>query len=150
MGTLGRTSSLLYFAGKTLGEMDKVNKIVMIADSDQHVCNLLSRFLADAGYTVTRADDGYKALDSARLEPPMAILTEVLLPRLDGLALCRLIKSDAATENITSVIVLSVLAAEERALTAGADAFMQKPLEKKRLLMILEQANSKRGLIHEA
>lgn len=90
------------------------------------------------------------ALDRARLAPPMAILTEVLLPRLDGLALCRLIKSDAATENITSVIVLSVLAAEERALTAGADAFMQKPLEQNRLLMIFDQANSKRGLKHEA
>lgn len=126
--------------------MDQTTKVVMIADSDPHVCNLLSRFLADAGYTVTCADDGYKALDSARLAPPMAILTEVLLPRLDGLALCRLIKSDAAAENITSVIVLSVLAAEERALTAGADAFMQKPLEKNRLLMILNQANSKKGL----
>ena len=126
--------------------MNQTTKVVMIADSDQHVCNLLSRFLADAGYTVTYAADGYIALDSARLAPPMAILTEVLLPRLDGLALCRLIKSDAATENITSVIVLSVLAAEERALNSGADAFMQKPLEKNRLLMVLEQANSKRGL----
>ncbi len=126
--------------------MDQTTKIVMIAASAQHVCNLLGRFLTDAGYIVTYADDGYKALDSARLAPPTAILTEVLLPRLDELALCRLIKSDTATENITSVIVLSVLAAEERALTAGADAFMQKPLEKNRLLMILNEANSKRGL----
>ncbi|MBP9089713.1 hypothetical protein KBI23_01705 [bacterium] len=44
--------------------MDKVNKVVMIADSDQHVCNLLSRFLAEAGYTVTRADDGYSPRQS--------------------------------------------------------------------------------------
>lgn len=117
----------------------------MIADSDQNVRNLVSRFLVDAGYTVSCADDGYKALDSARLVPPMAILTEVLLPRLDGLALCRLIKSDSATENITSVIVLSVLAAEERAIKSGADAFMQKPLEKNRLLKILEEAHSKKG-----
>lgn len=125
--------------------MDTPNKIVMIADSDQNVRNLVSRFLVDAGYIVSCADDGYKALDSARLAPPMALLTEVLLPRLDGLALCRLIKSDSATENITSVIVLSVLAAEERAIKSGADAFMQKPLEKNRLLKILEEARSKRG-----
>jgi CheY-like chemotaxis protein len=127
--------------------MDTVSKVVMIADGDNNVRQLVSRFVSEAGYTVIFATDGYEALDNARKAPPLVILTDILLPRLDGLALCRLIKGDAATKNIVTVIVFSVLAAEERALKAGADAFIHKPLEKTRLLMVLEEATRKRNTI---
>lgn len=119
------------------------SRVVMIADSDNHVRQLLSRFLTEAGYTVTFEIDGYKALDSARLSPPAAVLADVLLPRLDGLALCRLLKSDPVTQNVAT-IVFSVLAAEERAEKAGADGFIRKPLEKTRLLTIMAEAIKKK------
>ncbi len=127
--------------------LDKVSKVVMVADSDIHVRKLLSRYLIEAGYTVTFASDGNSAFESARQSPPLAILADMLLPKLDGLALCRLIKGDPATENRVTVIVFSVLAAEESALKAGADAFILKPLEKIRLLKILEEAKTKRNLV---
>ncbi len=126
--------------------MDTVSKVVMIADSDNNVRQMVSRFLSEAGYTVIFATDGYEALDNARKAPPLVILADILLPRLDGLALCRLIKGDEATKNIVTVIVFSVLAAEERALKAGTDAFIHN-LEKKRLLMALEEATRKRNMI---
>jgi CheY-like chemotaxis protein len=127
--------------------METVPKVVMIADADPRVRKLVSRFLTEAGYTATCETDGYGALDSARQSPPMAILADILLPRLDGLALCRLIKSDPATAHHVTVIMFSVLAAEERAQTAGADAFIKKPLEKTRLLMIWKEATTKRNAI---
>ena len=119
--------------------------VVMIADADSHVRDLVGRFVTEAGYIAVYATDGYQALDQARKEPPMAILADIMLPKLDGLALCRLIKGDPCTSHIITVIVLSVFAAEERVRKAGADAFVQKPLEKTRILNTLKDAAQKRG-----
>lgn len=112
----------------------------MIADSDPYVREMVSRFLIESGYEVSTAADGYEALDNSRKILPAVILADILLPRLDGLALCRLLKGDAATQHIVTVIVFSVLSAEERAKQAGADAFIKKPLEKSRLLATIEAA----------
>lgn len=57
----------------------------MIADADANVRELVSRFIAEAGYAVTLAVDGYEALDNARQMLPVAILADMLLPRLVGL-----------------------------------------------------------------
>jgi two-component system alkaline phosphatase synthesis response regulator PhoP len=103
--------------------------VVMIADADFHVRELAGHFLTEAGYQVEYAVDGYEALDNARKTLPAVILVDIIIPKLDGLALCRLLKRDPATQNI-SVIVFSVLSAPERAQNAGADAFLSKPLEK--------------------
>lgn len=56
-----------------------------------------------------------------------------MLAGIDGLAVCRALKSDPATNDIP-VLVFSILAAEERALEAGADAFLRKPLDDLRLV----------------
>jgi CheY-like chemotaxis protein len=136
-------------AGLKMSDPDNLQKsplVVMVADADPHIRELAGYFLTEAGYSVTFEIGGYEALDSARKAPPMAILADLLLDRLDGLALCRLLKGDPATEHI-AIIVFSVLAAEERARNSGADAFMLKPLEKNRLLMALEEATRKRNTI---
>jgi CheY-like chemotaxis protein len=119
--------------------------VIMVADADPHVRALVGRFVGEAGYKVTYAVDGYEALDDARKSPPVAILADMLLPRLDGLALCRLLKNDPTTSHIITVIVFSVLSAEEKARKAGADAFVRKPLEKNRVLNTLKEAISSRG-----
>ncbi len=119
--------------------------IVMVADPDFAVRELVSHFLIEAGYEVVFASDGYDALDNARKLLPVAILADVLLPKLDGLALCRILKNDEQTQHIITVIVFSVLAAEERSKRAGADAFLKKPLEKTRLLRILQKATDEDG-----
>jgi CheY-like chemotaxis protein len=120
--------------------MSKVDNLIMIADADPYVREMVSRFLTESGYAVTAVEDGYQALDGARKNLPRVILADILLPRLDGLALCRLLKGDPETADIVTVIVFSVLSAEERAKRAGADAFIKKPLERARLLATLEAA----------
>ena len=85
-------------------------------------------FLEKAGFEVDFASDGEDGLERARARRPLTLITEVLLPKKDGLSVCRAIKSDPATRDIP-VLVLSVLAAGERALLAGADAFLRKPLD---------------------
>jgi CheY-like chemotaxis protein len=74
------------------------------------------------------------------------VLVDIIIPKLDGLALCRLLKSDPATQNI-SVMVFSVLSAPERAQNAGADAFLSKPLEKTILLDALTEVIMRGALL---
>lgn len=109
---------------------------VLVVDKDAHVRRLLGTILSSAGYDAEFISDGYAALDHARLDPPSIVVTEVLVPRLDGLALCRLLKSDLATQ-YTKVMVLSMLNAEDRAKQSGADIFLKKPIERTALLEAL-------------
>ena len=101
---------------------------ILVVDRDPHVRRLLQRFLGEA-CVVEFSEDGYSALDRVRACPPAAVLTEILVPRLDGLALCRSLKGDPATR-LVPILVISMLAASERARQSGADNFLEKPLEK--------------------
>ncbi|MDQ3349391.1 MAG: response regulator [Acidobacteriota bacterium] len=88
----------------------------------------LQRFFLDrGGFGVEFADDGQAALDRARLSPPTLIVTEILIPKIDGLTLCRRLREEPATRDIP-VIVFTILAAAARAREAGARAFLRKPL----------------------
>jgi two-component system response regulator MprA len=77
--------------------------------------------------------DGAAALDRARELHPDIIISEVLVPKMDGLALCRAVRGDAKLRDIV-VLIFSILAVESRAREAGADAFLRKPLAEQRLV----------------
>jgi len=101
--------------------------VILCVERDPYVRELESYFLREAGFDVTFAEDGMHALQLARELRPTIIITEILVPKLDGLALCRRLKADPATHHI-AVLVFSLLAADRRARDAGADAFLVKPL----------------------
>jgi two-component system response regulator MprA len=101
--------------------------MILIAERDQNVRELQQFFLDGAGYAVEFADDGEAALERARSAPPALLVTEILIPRLDGLALCRRLREDPLTAGVP-VIVFSILSAAARAAEAGASAFLRKPL----------------------
>lgn len=103
------------------------HQLVLIAERDQNVRSLQVFFLSKAGFSVEFVDDGEAAFERARAVSPAAVITEILIPKLDGLALCRRLKADPLTARIP-VIVFSMLAAEARAIEAGASAFLRKPL----------------------
>jgi DNA-binding response OmpR family regulator len=102
---------------------------VFIVDKDVHLRKLLSEFLSDLNCRLNFFDDGYAALDAARRKPPTLIITEVLVPKLDGLTLCRLIKGDPTLTSV-KVLVLSFLSAEDRAMLSRADEFIKKPIQR--------------------
>lgn len=107
--------------------------LILVVERDPHVRELETHFLNEAGYAVEFAVDGRSALQQARQLHPTIVITEILVPKLDGLALCRQLKGDAATRDI-AVVIFSILAARARAAEAGADAFLLKPLAEHRLL----------------
>jgi CheY-like chemotaxis protein len=112
--------------------------LVLVVERDPHVRELEAHFLERAGYSIEFAADGEEALQQARERRPDVIITEILVPKLDGLALCRKIKADPATRDI-SVLVFSILAASARAREAGADAFLNKPLAEHKLVATVER-----------
>lgn len=111
--------------------------VILVVERDPHVRELEAYFLREAGFEVGFAQDGHQALELARDLHPELMITEVLVPGIDGLALCRKIKEDPATTD-TRVLVFSILAASVRAHEAGADAFLRKPLGERSLLKTVQ------------
>ncbi|HCX31894.1 MAG TPA: hypothetical protein DHU55_19315 [Blastocatellia bacterium] len=107
--------------------------LILVVERNPAVQRLERFFLEQAGYSVEFASDGITALARARELRPKIVVTEILVPQLDGLSLCRALKSDPQTR-ATIVLVFSHLYAEDRALEAGADAFIVKPLDEERLI----------------
>jgi DNA-binding response OmpR family regulator len=121
--------------------IQQVSPTVVLVEHDRHVRDLVSLFLTRAGFQVELADTGYIALDRVRLLGRAIVVTEILVPQLDGLALCRLLKQDASLR--TGVVVLSMLSAAERARESGADAFLMKPIDEERLVNTLNKVAAK-------
>jgi DNA-binding response OmpR family regulator len=107
--------------------------LILVVERDPHIRDLESYFLNEAGFAVEFTTDGETALATARTSRPDIIITEVLVPKLDGLALCRAVKTSHELQD-TVVLVFSILAVQSRAREAGADAFLLKPLAEKRLV----------------
>ena len=112
--------------------------LILVVERNPAVQRLERFFLEQAGYSVEFASDGLSALARAQELCPKIVVTEILVPRLDGLSLCRKLKADPRTSSIV-VLVFSHLHAEDRALEAGADAFMVKPIDEEHLIDIVSK-----------
>ena len=87
--------------------------------------------LEEAGYEVLTAQDGQEGLDLARKESPDVILLDLMLPKLDGYKVCRILKFDQAFENIPVIIFSAKESDADKKLAeqSGADAYMVKPFD---------------------
>jgi CheY-like chemotaxis protein len=113
--------------------------MILIAERDQSVRALQRHFLEQAGFEVEFADHGLAVLERVQVARPAVIVTEILIPKVDGLTVCRRLRDDPLTHDIP-VIVFSILSAAPRAAEAGAFAFLRKPLVESVFV----------GIIHEA
>lgn len=112
--------------------------LILIAERDQQVRKLQQHFLSEAGFSVEFADDGEAALERAGRDVPALVVTEILIPKLDGLALCRRLREDPVTRQVP-ILVFSILAADVRAREAGASGFLRKPLVDSTFLASVQQ-----------
>jgi two-component system KDP operon response regulator KdpE len=106
---------------------------VLVVDDDPQVANLIASFLARHGYEVRTASDAESAMTSIRARRPALILTDLEMPDMDGIELCRRVRE---TSNIP-ILVMSGNAdceSEVAALDAGADDYLVKPFVPERLL----------------
>jgi CheY-like chemotaxis protein len=114
-----------------------------VVERDPYVRRLVEKFVGET-YVVHCFDDGYAALENVRRSPPSALMTALLIPGMDGFALCRALKGDPATKHVP-ILVVSMLAADARARQSGADAFLEKPLERTRFVASLSGLTLRRG-----
>jgi signal transduction histidine kinase len=108
---------------------------IVVVDDNADMRDYLRRMLAPHWEVVT-ATDGEAALAAVRADPPDLVLSDVMMPRLDGFGLLRALRSDEATRDLP-VILLSARAGEEAAiegLAAGADDYLAKPFTARELI----------------
>ncbi|MEU4428486.1 SpoIIE family protein phosphatase [Actinoplanes sp. NPDC024001] len=109
---------------------------VLVADDNADMRDYLTRLLRSAGHRVTAVSDGKAALDAARAGVPDLIVSDVMMPRLDGLQLVSALRADPRTAG-TPVLLLSARAGQEASiegLDAGADDYLVKPFSAAELL----------------
>jgi DNA-binding response OmpR family regulator len=107
---------------------------ILIVDDENDFIELLQYKLAGHGYDLVVANDGVHALSQARLLKPDLILLDILLPDLDGLSVCEILRRQPSTKKIP-VIFMSALSSEVTRRTASMQAvdFFTKPLDLERL-----------------
>ncbi|MEV6915996.1 SpoIIE family protein phosphatase [Amycolatopsis sp. NPDC051106] len=108
---------------------------VLVADDNADMRDYLTRLLRD-DYAVTAVRDGVEAFAAAASEPPDLIISDVMMPRLDGLGLLAELREDPRTASVP-VLLLSARAGQEAAvdgLAAGADDYLVKPFSAEELL----------------
>src|SRR5688572_15939677 len=113
---------------------------VLLADDNVDMREYLRRLLLEAGYTVVVVADGEVALTAAQTEPFDLVLSDVMMPRLDGFGLLKALRDDPHTATIP-VILLSARAGEEsrvEGLEAGADDYLVKPFSARELTTRVE------------
>ena len=115
--------------------MEEINykKTILIVDDEKMILNLLSCNLLKEGYNVVEATDGVEAIEVAQEKKPDLILLDIMLPKLDGLTVCKRIK------NMMNVPILMVTAKDEEldkivGLELGADDYITKPFSIRELL----------------
>jgi len=110
---------------------------ILIIEDEQDVIDLLTLNLRKAGFTLSTATDGAAGLRQAREESPALIILDLMLPRMPGLEICKVLKTDIATRQIP-IIMLTAKAEEiDRivGLEFGADDYVTKPFSPRELVL---------------
>jgi len=117
------------------------NKRIMIVDDERDLVETLTYRLEASGYTVLTAHDGEEGLEKAREEKPDLILLDVMMPKMDGYHVCRLLKFDEELKDIP-IIMLTARGQEQDRKTgtdSGANDYVTKPFESSDLLKKIKE-----------
>ncbi|MDB6060957.1 MAG: histidine kinase [Verrucomicrobiaceae bacterium] len=121
---------------------------VLIVEDSPTQAEKLRHLIERAGYSASVANNGRVALESIKTKPVQLVLSDIVMPEMDGYALCHAIKTDPAIAHIP-VILLTTLADPKdivRGLDCGADNFIRKPYEAEHLLARIQHVLVNRAL----
>lgn len=121
---------------------------VLIADDEPNILMLAGIMMEDEGYQVLRAKNGKEALKLALAERPDIVITDIIMPELDGFEVCRSLRQSEQLANVP-ILILSALGDEFNKITGfegGADDYMTKPFNveefKARVRVLLQRART--------
>lgn len=111
-------------------------KKILIIEDEKDIAEDIAVRLEVEGFQVVNAYDGKMGVDNAREKNPDLILLDVLLPKIDGFEVCKILKSSPKTEKIPILMLtsLSAVGDVEKAFNAGVNDYLTKPFEYDRLL----------------
>ena len=109
---------------------------ILLAEDSSTQAEKLQHLLEERGYTVVTARDGQEALAAARRRKPTLIISDILMPELDGYGLCKAIKADEKLNDIPVILMTTLSDSRDviRGLECGADNFIRKPYDERYLL----------------
>ena len=116
---------------------------ILVVDDEPDIRDGVCLWLNAAGYTTLLASDGVEGVASAIQNTPGAILLDVLMPRMGGMEALAELRSRRETANIPVVMLSASLRDEQSALDAGAQFFVQKPYNGKKLVLTVQIAIDK-------
>jgi DNA-binding response OmpR family regulator len=114
---------------------DRDRPVVLAADDDEDILELVAFRLERSGYTVLQARDGEQALELALAEKPDLAVLDVMMPKLDGFELTRRLRAEDATSRMP-IILLTARAQDadvDRGFESGADDYLRKPFSPQEL-----------------
>jgi CheY-like chemotaxis protein len=122
---------------------------ILLVEDEPIIRELVSSMLSDGSVDVVCAADGVEGLKLAKSSPFHLILMDVVLPKLDGVSVCRILKSDPQTARVP-LYMLTAKAKKsdiETATLAGADGYIQKPFRGTELMALVERLRAAASLL---
>ncbi len=116
-------------------------KKILIVDDEKDLVEVLKVRLRTAGYEVIVAHDGHEGLEMAKKQSPDLIILDLMLPKIDGYSVCRMIKFDEKYFNIP-ILIFSARTNESDKILAkevGADDYITKPYEPQTLMFKIKE-----------
>jgi two-component system, OmpR family, alkaline phosphatase synthesis response regulator PhoP len=109
---------------------------ILIVEDDPDIAQLVARYLDKAGYVTERATTGRDAVQAISVKPPDLLVLDLMLPQLDGLEVCRLVRANEATEGLPIIMLTARAEESERivGLELGADDYLAKPFSPSELV----------------
>ena len=118
------------------------NAKLLIVDDNEGVRHLVSRWLERAGFSVREAKDGAEAVEKVKEDPPAVILADIRMPKIDGIELARIIKSEYPEIKIILMTAYSSPQTIAQARREGVDDYLEKPFTKDQVEKIAIQVLS--------
>lgn len=115
---------------------------ILIVEDNDHVRELLEVTLRFKGYPVLAAKNGEEAVNFIKQEHPALIITDILMPKMDGYTLVHLLRKDAATRQIPVIFISATYVTQDDkmfALSLGAVRFIEKPIDTENLLLTIAE-----------
>ena len=135
-------------------EGSKQKDRILIVEDDRTITHVVKYFLELEGFEVVAVENGFMGLEAAKRELPQIIVTDCNMPVMDGVTMIKALRGDARTQNVLILMLTSGNSVEDetRGLTAGADDYVLKPVEPRRLVARIKTllARSKRRQFTDA
>ena len=125
---------------------------VLVVDDDPHIRDVISFALRREGFSPVEAADGRDALSAIRLHQPVLVILDILMPELDGIEVCQVIRAEASDIRNVPILFLSSRDAEAdrvKGLDVGGDDYITKPFSPRELIARVKAQLRRAEAVHE-